>query len=91
MKVKYCRTSHREKYGSFIVKCVFYLPEGELQTGSVVWQCERENSGLFAAVTAGPDPGGVQVEVPSLTHRRERLLYITTAQCFFSTCLLTSA
>jgi len=58
---------------------VLYLSEGELQTGSTVWQRERENSSFLATVTTGPDPGGVQWEIPSLlnTHRKEILLNIT--------------
>lgn len=48
-----------------------YLHEGELQTGGVVRQCEGENGLLVATVTAGPDPGGVHVVVPGLTHRAE--------------------
>lgn len=62
-------------YVNFVVN-VLYLSEGELQTGSIIWQREGENSSFFVTVTTDSDPGGVQIEIPRLlsAHRRETLL-----------------
>lgn len=48
------------------VNVVSNLSEGELQTGRVAWQSQRQTSSFSVTETTDPDCGGVQVEIPGL-------------------------
>lgn len=59
---KMCANSRR----ALRVEGCVNLSEGELQTGGVVCQRQRQTSSFVVTVTTGPDHGGVQVEIPGL-------------------------
>lgn len=50
---------------------VLYLSELKLETGTIVWQRQRQDGYFFLTVTGCLDSGWVQVQIPRLESRPE--------------------